>query len=449
MARVLHRRRLLGAHADDGQDAIRLTALGLVLRGAQSVVGLVSVVVVAHALGPDGRGEYFLFVAGLAVLVRLLDLGLSPSAAVFGSRHPGAVGSMHRRLLACLLVIWPVTLGLGVLGQSLGGYLPVELARDRIWLALGMLPLAMYEQIWVHLMVGIRRVVAMNLVQVAAGGAMLALNVDLLVFAHGDVSTAVGIYCAVLALKTPLMIWLASRFGSRLGPPEAAPSARELIFFSLRSYPNALAGLLWLRLPAFVLDITHGSASVGIFSVGQQAVEQLVLPVQAAQDAIYREVSRLPRVHATQAMNRYLRFGLLLMIPVVVVAGAVAPVAVPVLFGTAFDGSAQVIQILLIGVVASVMPALLSPYFFGQLQRPGLASTLAWARVLLASGLSVLVAPAFAEQGVAVALAAAEVCSMLLVLSVYARLSGARMDRPATGAVTMPALDRRTGTKAP
>jgi O-antigen/teichoic acid export membrane protein len=221
----------------------------------------------------------------------------------------------------------------------------------------------------------------------------------------------------------PLMIWLARHFSAEPGPAEPIPTTREIVSFSLRSYPSALAGLLWLRLPAFVLDITHGSGSVGIFSVGQQAVEQFVLPVQATQDAIYRDMARLPRAHATLAMNRYLRFGLVVTFPLAALCAVVAPIGVPIVFGPAFEASALVIQILLVGVVAAVMPALLSPYFLGQLQRPGLASALAWIRVLFALGLSVVLAPAFAERGVAVALAGAEVCSMLVVMTVYLRLS--------------------------
>src|SRR5262249_23553390 len=150
------------------------------------------------------------------------------------------------------------------------------------------------------------------------------------------------------------------------------PSIREILSFSLRGYPNGLATLAWSRLPAFVLAAVQGSASVGIFSVAQQLVEQLILPVQATQDAIYQTVARLPRASATTAMNRYLRTGLWAMVPLATICAIVAPWAVPLVFGAAFDQSALVFQILLVSLLASVVPGLLSPYFFGQLERPGL-----------------------------------------------------------------------------
>src|SRR5262249_14995146 len=158
-------------------------------------------------------------------------------------------------------------------------------------------------------------------------------------------------------------------------------------------------------------DLTHGSSAVGIFSVAQQALEQLMLPVQATQDAIYQDMTRLPRAAATPAMNRYLRTGLWAMVPVYLVCGALAPWGMPLVFGGDFAGSARVFQILLISLLASVVPALLSPYFFGQLRRPALASSMAWIRLLLALGLSLLLAPTLAELGVASALAIADACS--------------------------------------
>ena len=105
------------------------------------------------------------------------------------------------------------------------------------------------------------------------------------------------------------------------------------------------------------------------------------------------------------------------------IAGVLAPWAVPFVFGSAFAGSAAVFQILLISLMASVVPALLSPYFFGQLQRPGLASSVAWIRVLLAVGLSLLLAPGLAELGVAASLAIADVCTTLLILLLYVHIA--------------------------
>jgi antigen flippase len=408
--------------ASRSRSVLRLAVVGLTLRGGQSLISLLNVLVLARVLGPSGRGEYFLFVAAVAVLARFADFGMSSSGVVFASRYPDALASIHRKLVWLLAGLWLVSAAVGwvvlTLFSSAASGLPVE----REWLALGVLPLAMYEQIWIHLMVGMQRVVAMNLVQIGAGFATLLLNVGLVVLLSGGVSVAVWIYCGVLLIKIVVMLLLAVRFcGPRTSAP--SPTTRELLSFGVRGYPNAVAALLWTRLPAFVLDITHGTGSVGVFSIAQQVLEQLMLPIQATQDAIYQRLARLPRVSATAEMNRYLRLGVWGMLPFVVVCGVLAPWGVPLVLSSAFERSALVFQVLLVSALASVVPALLSPYFFGHLQRPGLASTVAWVRVLLALLLSLILAPAFAELGVAAALAIADTSSTLLILGLYVRIA--------------------------
>jgi O-antigen/teichoic acid export membrane protein len=405
------------------RGALHLTAFGVLLRGSQALISLINVVLLAHVLGPAGRGEYFLFVAAVALLARLVDLGMSPSAVVFASRYPGALDGIHRRLIAGIAALWLVALFVGFVLLTVAQRAFGDLPQERVALAFAVLPLAIYEQVWVHLMVGIRRVVTMNVVQACAGVAMLLGNVAFVVVVPGGVTAAVLVYAGVLLLKTPLMGVLAWRASARTDTGEPVPSLRELISFSLRGYPNALAALSWSRVPAFVLDFVHGAGAVGLFSVAQQVLEQLQLPVQATQDAIYQNIARLPRDTATSAMNRYLRTGVWTMLPLVLICGILAPWAVPLVFGSAFAGSAQVFQILLISLLASVVPALLSPYFFGQLQRPGLASSVAWIRVALALSLSFALAQPFAELGVATALAVADVCSTLLILGLYVRIA--------------------------
>jgi uncharacterized membrane protein (DUF441 family) len=82
-----------------------------------------------------------------------------------------------------------------------------------------------------------------------------------------------------------------------------------------------------------------------------------------------------------------------------------------------------VLRILLLSALATSVSALLSPYFFGQLMRPELASAVAWARMVVALSLSVALAPHLAEVGVAVALVAADGCATLLILALYLRIA--------------------------
>jgi len=411
-------------------SSVRLAFSGFVLRCIQALTSFVNVILLARMLGPAGRGEYFVFVAALAVVTRALDLGMSPAAVVFAGRYPRACARIHGLLIRFTLGLWLAVAGVGATALWLGG-VALPWPAERSLLGLLMLPLLIYEQIWIHLMVGMRRVLAMNLVQAGGGLLSLALVSLLVVSQAGGVTTALDIVGLVALVKAGVMLTIASRAtrasgasAVSAGEPVGELRTWDMIVFGLRGYPNSLALLLWTRLPGFVLNAVAGPTALGVFSVAQQAMEQLLMPAQATQDAIYQRVTWLSRDRATTAMNQCLRLFVSIMLVLGLTAAVLAPWAFRVLFGDAFAGSSVVFQILLISTTVTVVPALLSPYFLGQLQRPGVVSIVAWARVGIALALSVLLAREFGGVGVAIALVVADVSSMLIILSLYVKIAG-------------------------
>jgi O-antigen/teichoic acid export membrane protein len=410
-------------------SSLRVALSGFFLRSVQALTSFVNVILLARALGPAGRGEYFLFLASLAVLTRLVDLGMSPAAVVYAGRYPQARARIHSVLLRLTLAVWVTAAALVGMAVWLGGS-TVAWPPHRVALGLVILPLLIYEQIWTHLMVGMRRVLAMNLVQTGGGMLSLALVTVLVVGQSGGLTAAIVITGLVAAAKALMMLsiaWRTTRQDATADTNEIR--TWDMVTFGLRSYPNSLALLLWTRLPGFVLAAVQGPTALGVFSVAQQTVEQMLLPAQSTQDAIYQRVTWLPRERATAAMNQCLR----LFVPGMLLLGSMAAILAPwafgFLFGDAFAGSSVIFQILLISTTVTVVPALLSPYFFGQLQRPELVSIVAWTRVGIALWLSMVFAREFGGVGVALALVIADVSSMLLMLGLYVKMAGTPLRR--------------------
>jgi O-antigen/teichoic acid export membrane protein len=419
-------RRLIRAVADcdpNTGSSLGLTLSGFTLRAVQALTSFVTVILLARALGAAGRGEFFLFLAALAVITRLADLGMSPAAVVYAGRFPQSCGQLHRLLLRVTCGMWVAMAVLATLALALGNLTLVPLPIERCMLALLILPLTMYEQVWIHLMVGMRRVLLMNLV--LAGGALLNLSLVcvLVIWQSGGLEAALLVIGLVALAKAVAMLAIAARATRSTDAATSELRIREIITFGLRGYPNSLAALLWTRLPGFVLAAVHGPTALGVFSVAQQSVEQILLPAQSTQDAIYQRVTWLDRTRATAAMNQYLRVFLGAMVLAGLLAATVAPLAFASIFGEAFAGSASVFQILLISAPLAVVPALLSPYFLGQLRRPGVVSLAAWGRVGLALVLSLWLAPPFAGVGVALALVMADLVWTAMMLRLYVRLA--------------------------
>lgn len=405
-----------------------MTSLGLWLvglggRSAGLLLSALSLVVVARALGPEGRGQYFVLVTFVLVLAVVADLGISQAAVVFGGRRDLRTAEVHRVLLllaGALGVAIPLA-ALPVLLVAAERLLP---GLPRSWWLGGLLltPLAVYASFWTGLMIGSRRIVAVNAVLVGTGALSVAANL-LFVATTGDPAVAVLVYAGVLAVQAAVMFVLALRTPPAEALGERSPGLLpRMLLFGLRGYPNALSMLVWTRAAVFVLNALHGSAAVGIYSVAQQLAEKAVAPVQAVQDLMYRRMAQLPSREAARLVNLYVRVALAGAVPMLAAAILAAPIVVALLFSTEFADATLPLRLLLVGAAVQTVPLLLSPYFLAHLERPGLLSALAWANAGLNLLLLLLLARAGAP-GAALAMLATQVAGTAVVFALYLRLS--------------------------
>ena len=392
-------------------------------RSAVLVLGILNLVVVARALGPYGRGQFFLFGAIVFVLTTIADLGLTQTALAFGGRSDTTAASVHRSLLrraviSSLATCAAAAMLLGLAGDALVANIPQS------WL-MGTtiaVPAALYVSFWSALMVSLRRAPVVTAVQIGAGLLTLVANL-LLVTTTGDVGLAVVIYVMSLVAQATMMVILRPRSNGNdevYLTPTGAPDP-ELLQFGLRGYPNQLGSLLWTRAAAFLLNALHGPEAVGVYSVAQQLAERALLPVQALQDVLYPRMVRLAQQDAVEHLNRLIRIGIALMVPTLIIASLLTQPITTALFSESFARAADVLRLMLIGSAATVAPALISTYVLGQRRRPGLLSIMSWAIGLLTVSLLLGFVPRYAEMGAALATIIPQILSAGVVVGVYLR----------------------------
>ena len=406
--------------------SLTLFGVGLGGRSIVLVIGTLNLVVLARALGPVGRGQYFVFVSLLLVLTTLADLGVSQSAVVFGGRHERRIGEIHRVLVryAALFAALVFVGGMSVI-LAAGDVLLPNIPRAWSFGALLAAPLAVYASYWSAMMVGLRQVASVTVVQLAMAVLSLAGNLAF-VAPTGSAASAVLVYVAVLALQVVAMFWLQRRVteqGASERQEELPGLGREMILFGLRGYPNSLGMLLWSRSAAFVLNAFHGPGAVGVYSIAQAVAERILLPIQSLQDLLYQRMIQLPPAEATQMMNRYLRIGVALMLPIVATVMLVSPKLVALLFSEAFEPAVTPLRLLLAGSWVMTIPVLLSTFLLGHLGRPGLLSILSWVSGAGNVLLLFVFVPGGAATGAALAAVVAQIVGTSVALLLYTRMA--------------------------
>src|SRR5579885_115846 len=409
--------------------SLSLWLVGVGSRLATTVLSTANVIVLARVLGPESMGQYFVFVTLVTVLSLAADFGMSPTAAVFAGRQVHQAWSVHRVLLQIVPVLsLVIAVPAAVLFWIAGDRLLPAFAQVWMVLALVILPLALYANFWNGMMIGMRRVVRLHLTQLLVRGLALALNLAFVVLTPGGIGAALVVYSVVMLAQALLMLAMACRILERTAGLAAPPSLRHEMFrFGLRSYPGLLSDLLWARSTVLLLNGFHGHAAVGVFSVGQQFAERMLLPTEVMQNVIYRRVCSLPRAEAASAMNQYLRVTIWAMLPILLLGAVIAPSMVPLLLGSAYADSATIIPLLLYGSLVMIPTVLLTPFFMGQLRRPGLLSILGWLHVLTNVAFGLLLIPRWVELGAALSLVGSQLLGAALLLVLYARLAPARL----------------------
>jgi O-antigen/teichoic acid export membrane protein len=411
------------------RSTLQLSLVSFGMRLALLLIVTANALILARTLGPHGFGEYFLFLRVTSVLAVLADLGLSQGANAFFGRYREWRGALHRIILRLVPLFW--------LGMILVGGTTIWLAGKTLLpnfsgaltvLAFTILPLVLYANLWNSMMIGMGHIVRVNLVQLVMCTLSLILTLVFVLGFSGRVLTAAVIYLITMFVQFLAMFFIAFRTNAdeaAPGPPEKL--SRQILNFGLRGYMGSLSSILWTRILVFILNITHGIVAVGIFSIAQQVIEKLLLPVQAVQDVIYQKMSVRTSHRATLTMNRYLRITWWGMLILILIGGLLAPWAVVKILGETYASTVTVARILLGGAAFMGVTMLLDTYFINQLHRPGLVSILAWVNLLVGFFLALFLIPKMGAIGTAWAQTLTYFVGTIIYLIIYLRISGAKL----------------------
>lgn len=378
-------------------------------------VGVLTVIV-ARELGPSGQGLFATAFSLTLILVQLGSLGLPVSNPYFAARDEQAQRAIVLHSLR-LAVVVSVALCAGVIAvraaapAALPGIGWLELA-----LTLAALPAALATLYLQGVLLGQRRMVPYNLVEVVQAASSLAALLIALVVADVDIATvllvmAVGRYIALVFALFVLRDVL-------LGPVARRPGLmRSLLAHGSKVYLVGFVIFVLIRLDLLLVNALVGSDDAGQYSIAAYIAEGLVvIPMVIG-------INLLPRIATTAGSEMsagVLRLVILIWGSVCLLSAPGAAIGIPLLFGDSYDGAIELYLWLLPGTLAVGLLNSLTVHYFVRGYPPALIG--AWAAALVANvALNVVLLP---EWGVVAAPILSSV-AYVLVLVAHARVFAA------------------------
>jgi O-antigen/teichoic acid export membrane protein len=149
--------------------------------------------------------------------------------------------------------------------------------------------------------------------------------------------------------------------------------ARNIAAYGVRAELNSITLLLNGRLDFIIVTVLVGPAALGIYAVASRVAEMLRLPSLAINYVLYPAFARQDRRAAAAKARAAIRRTWWIPASLAVAVAAVAPVALPLVYGRAFREAVVPAWILLAGLSGGAVYGVLSAFLSG-VGRPGLTS---------------------------------------------------------------------------
>jgi O-antigen/teichoic acid export membrane protein len=341
---------------------VRAGAASLAFTGMMLVFNLVAGIVIARALGPDGRGVTAAVVMITQIAGQLAAIGAMQSLSYHAAREPARAPALYGTWVTLLLPVAVVAIAVSelLLPAVFAAQSDETLRIGRIFLA--NIVLVLWLQVNNGVLLGVHDF----------------LTYDALRFlqpALSAVALVVLWLLDALTVESALLVWTGTqlltltvgttRLLRRVGiaRPDGA-LARRTLSFGVRAHGDAIAGSLNTRLDLVVLPAYVGSASVGLYSVAAN-VSLIVNQFATAFAALVLPSAARDPVGAHRTVVRSLQVTILLAGSVAVVLWLLATPALELVYGEDFGSAAEALRILLPGAVLYAGAAVLAAGLHG------------------------------------------------------------------------------------
>ena len=387
-----------------------------------AVLSLVNVLIVARALGPEGRGDVALLMTIAYLTAQLASLGVQQANVNLAGRRPELRRSLASNSLVLSLAFGAAACGVVTVLVEVFPAAGGDADPTLRWVALAsvaMLVLQAYLQSLVYADYGFGLV---NAAWLIAPLTNVLVNGSLAAFGVLSVGTALTAWIAGQALDTALLGWFVARRLAGFGRPDVR-LAGEMVGFGLRTHGGRVMLLGNFRLDQWFVGALAGSRELGLYSVAVAWAEALFFLPTALAAVLRPDLVRASGRGAGEQAAAVFRVGIVVTAVLAAALFVLAPFLCVTLFGSEFGGSVDDLRVLAPGAFGIVALKLLGSALTAQ-GKPLRETAAIGAGFVVTIALDLLLIPAYGGVGAAVASSAAYTVAGLAVAVIFARALG-------------------------
>lgn len=392
--------------------------------------GLLTSVILARALGPEGRGVYTLATLLPSLIVTFGNLGIGPATVYHVAR-----GKFRRQEILGNNILLSASLGCA---GVLAGLIVVLFFRETIFpgvtpgyllLALVLVPTEFFFSYVNYVLLGAQRIKEFNCVQIVRSALFLGFVALALLGLKAGADGAILANLFTWLIVDLLVFRLAKTVTGGVDLRPNVSYIKRATSYGIQAHLSNILGFLNYRVDMFLVNGFLGPAAVGLYAVGVGLVEKIWMISYASGTVLF------PRVAAETEEQKRKEFTPLVARTVLWTTALIALVLaflsrwiVLLLYSEAFLPAVSALQALLVGIVALSAGRILANDIAGR-GFPALNIYTGLAAVVTNVALNLLWIPRYGIAGSAWASTVSYTVSFLGALFFYCRLSGNRWTR--------------------
>jgi O-antigen/teichoic acid export membrane protein len=386
-----------------------------------NTIGFGVAILMARALGPDGRGATALYTAVVTLGYAFLNLGLASAAFYFVARKE-MTGRQAMEAGLSVSLASAAVMAIGVVITAV--FFNDRIAERHIPYALAIFSVPAFVQL--RVLGGVLRADgrfgALNTLD-------LVLTITMLAFLGGtelvwglDVPRAVWAWSLSFV---PALVLGYAFVGRGNWPRRLAPLAVlvQSARFGVQSQLGALVQLLNYRLDVFLILFFVDTAGVGLYTVASSQTEGLWIIADSVAIVLLTNITSGDADNAARITPVTCRNTLLVTAVGAVGAAAIAGLWIPAVFGAKYEASVAPYIWLLPGTVALSGAKILASYVFSR-GRPMINTWISVATLIVGIPVSVTLIALFGVSGAAIGTSISYILTLVLTAVAYHRLSG-------------------------
>jgi O-antigen/teichoic acid export membrane protein len=315
-------------------------------------------VVLARALGPAGRGQYYLAITAAAVCVALVNLGVEQANVVLLARRRFSLAQLARTSGTLALLVGPVA-AFATIGvyEATRSTVFQTLSPSDIIIAAATIPISLHS-LWLANVFLLAKRLPRTYVALVAGTTLQLSGALLLVaFAGLDVTGALLLFAGALVTTWLVMIFWSGDVAP-VRPSFDFHVVRAVVGFGVRFQLGLVVLFLLLRVDVFLVAAYRGPHDVGLYSLAVLFAELTWLLTNPLVQAVVPFQAERPLRESAVLAFKAARFNFVLAGALSIFFTATLWFALPLIYGASFRAAYPALVALLPGVwlMAGVRP---------------------------------------------------------------------------------------------